>query len=173
MTETRLFPSKNCPGYFGTKRFDRINVENSREIQRVHMLSASALLEVTHRIPSLDYNSLLQLTLELTKDFSEVEKMYRLMCFNVFAHNRDDHSSNFTFLYDEEKRKWRLSPAYDLTLSSSIRGEHATCVNGNGSNPSVKDVLNVAEKIGISKIKSKEIAEFVQQTVNEELFDIL
>lgn len=29
----------------------------------------------------------------------------RLMCFNVFAHNRDDHSKNFTFLYREPAKK--------------------------------------------------------------------
>jgi len=172
MTETTLFPSGQCAGYFGTKRFDRIK-SNDGDSQRVHMLSASALLEVSHRLPSLDYNSLMQLTLELTKDYFEVEKMYRLMCFNVFAHNRDDHSSNFSFLYDTAKRKWKLSPAYDLTYSSSLGGEHATCVNGNGSNPTLKDILAVAEQIGISKSTSKNIAEHVRQVVNEELSDIL
>lgn len=61
--------------------------------------------------------------------------MYRRMCFNVFAHNRDDHSKNFSFLYVEEENRWKLSPAYDLTYSSSIGGEHATTVNGEGRNP--------------------------------------
>jgi len=170
MTETRLFPSKQCPGYFGTKRFDRVKSADGK-ISRVHMMSASALLEITHRTPSLDYNSLMQLTLELTKDYLEVEKMYRLMCFNVFAHNRDDHSSNFSYLYDEKLNKWKLSPAYDLTHSNSIGGEHATCINGNGTDPGMKDILAVAEKIGISKAKSKEIAEYVEQVVEDELGD--
>lgn len=133
------------------------------------MLSVSAILEVSHRIPSLDYNTLMALTLELTKDYSEVEKMYRLMCFNVFAHNRDDHSKNFTFLYDTEKGGWRLAPAYDLTYSNSIGGEHATCINGNGKDPALADILIVANKIGISKSKAKRIAEQVQDTVNDEL----
>ena len=137
------------------------------------MLSVSALLEVSHRIPSLDYHSLMKLALELTKDYKEVEKLYRLMCFNVYAHNRDDHSRNFSFLYDENHNVWKLAPAYDLTYSSSIGGEHATCVNGNGRNPTTNDVLAVAERIGISKSKSKEIAGQVQQTVYEELGDIL
>ena len=84
MAETRLFPSKQCAGYFGTKRFDRDKAEDGTT-RRVHMMSASALLETSHRIPSLDYNSLMKLALELTKDYREVEKMYRLMCFNVYA----------------------------------------------------------------------------------------
>jgi len=201
MSETRLFPSKNCSGYFGTKRFDRIKVEaggarrasgkdepgargrsgpdsadagnNGAAIRRVHMLSVSALLEVSHRTPSLDYNSLMRLALELTKDYGEVEKMYRLMCFNVFAHNRDDHSKNFSFLYDESLSAWKMAPAYDLTYSSSIGGEHATCVNGNGRDPATKDILAVAERIGMAKGKSKEIAGHVQQIVREELGDVL
>ena len=87
MAETRLFPSKICDGYFGTKRFDR-RQKTDGSVERVHMLSVSAVLETSHRIPNLDYEILMKLTLELTKDFSEVEKLYRLMCFNVFAHNR-------------------------------------------------------------------------------------
>ena len=208
MAETRLFHSKQCAGYFGTKRFDRAKkatdeaikrtdkanaddgtisrsdkantesetIRRSSKIEiedvttkRIHMLSASALLEVSHRIPSLDYNSLMHLTLALTKDYTEVEKMYRLMCFNVFAHNRDDHSKNFSFLYDEALNAWKLAPAYDLTYSSSIGGEHATCVNGNGRDPSIKDILAVAERIGLSKAKSKEIAGDIRQTVHAEL----
>jgi serine/threonine-protein kinase HipA len=172
MSETRLFPSKQCAGYFGTKRFDRQTLKDGKT-KRAHMLSVSALLEVSHRLPTLDYNSLMKLTLELTKDYSEVEKMYRLMCFNVFAHNRDDHSNNFSFLYDEASHQWKLSPAYDLTYSYSLGGEHATCINGNGRDPSMKDLLAVAEHIGLNKAKATEIAQFVEQTVQEELGDVL
>ncbi|MCL2757650.1 MAG: type II toxin-antitoxin system HipA family toxin [Coriobacteriia bacterium] len=171
MTETRLFPSKQSAGYFGTKRFDRIKTKGGA-IRRVHLLSVSALLEVSHRIPSLDYHSLMRLTLELTKDFSEVEKMYRLMCFNVFAHNRDDHSKNFSFIYDEGSGAWRLAPAYDLTYSNSLGGEHATCIDGNGRDPGIRDLLAVAEQIGLSKARSKEIAGQVLQTIHEELGDL-
>lgn len=170
MSETRLFPSEQCEGYFGTKRFERIK-EADGSVRRVHMLSVSALLEVSHRIPSLDYHSLVKLTLELTKDYSEVEKMYRLMCFNVFAHNRDDHSKNFSFLYDRS-RGWHLSPAYDLTYSNSVGGEHATCVNGNGRNPQLADILAVADKVGIAKGSAKRIAEQVRDTVAAELGDV-
>lgn len=168
MTETRLFPSKNCAGYFGTKRFDRRRKQDGRE-ERVHMLSASAVLETSHRIPNLDYEILMKLTLELTKDFSEVEKLYRLMCFNVFAHNRDDHSKNFTYLYEEKEEKWVLSPAYDLTFSHSIGGEHATTIHGNGKNPDMLDCVAVADAIGMDSRKAKRIAKEVKECVNSRL----
>lgn len=164
MAETRLFQSEICSGYFGTKRFDRELVNG--KIEKKHMISVSGLLETSHRLPNLDYNTLMTLTLELTKKYCEVEKMFRLMCFNVFAHNRDDHSKNFTFLYGEGEG-WKLSPAYDLTYSSSIGGEHATMVNGNGFNPGVTEILEVAKKIGINHKKAKDIVDQVKSTIDE------
>ena len=80
------------------------------------------------------------------------------MCFNVFAHNRDDHSKNFSFLYDESQKEWHLSPAYDLTYSSSFNGEHATTINGEGKNPTLEDILAIAKGIGIKEKQAKETA---------------
>ena len=167
MSETRLFPSNRCTGYFGTKRFDRMQTSNGEK--RIHMVSVSALLETSHRIPNLDYTILGKLTLMLTKDFRELEKLFRLMCFNVFAHNRDDHSKNFSFIYLDDEKKWTLSPAYDLTYSYSIGGEHATTVDGNGKNPGIKDILEVAKKLGMNVKLSKDIAQQIQSCVEEDL----
>lgn len=171
MSDVKLFESKECSGYFGTKRFDRIT--SPEGIQRVHMVSVSGLLETSHRIPNLDYTILMKLTQILTDEYNEVLKMYRLMCFNVFAHNRDDHSKNFTFLFDERNMKWKLSPAYDLTYSNSLGGEHATCVDGNGKNPGIKDLLAVAKQAGIKESWAYETAIEIRDIVNEQLSDIL
>lgn len=165
MSDVRLFESKKCSGYFGTKRFD----VNSITKERIHMVSASGLLETSHRIPNLDYDLLMKLTLQLTKSMDECLKLYRLMCFNVFAHNRDDHSKNFTYQYLDDEGRWILSPAYDLTYSNSIGGEHATTVHGNGVDPGVDDVLAVANEIGISKIQAINIAKDIKECVHEHL----
>ncbi|MDD6481632.1 MAG: type II toxin-antitoxin system HipA family toxin [Lachnospiraceae bacterium] len=164
--KVRLFPSKRTKGYFGTRRFDRVG---EREEDKIHMVSAAGLLETSHRIPNLDYDILMKLTLQLTKSMEECEKLYRLMCFNVFAHNRDDHSKNFTFMYLESEERWVLSPAYDLTYSSSIGGEHATTVNGNGINPGTDDLLAVAKKIGLNMNRAKKIASNIKECVYEML----
>ena len=166
--ETKLFPSKISSGYFGIKRFDRKKLSTGA-IRKLHMISVSGLLETSHRIPNLDYNDLMQLTLNLTKSFEEVEKLFRLMCFNVFSHNRDDHSKNFSFIYNEDLNKWELSPAYDLTYSYSIKGEHATTINGNGVNPGLNDILKVAEKIGLDKKRAEKIAIEIKEIVKKEL----
>jgi len=93
----------------------------------------------------------------------------RFRCFNVFSHNRDDHSKNFSFIYNEDFNKWELSPAYDLTYSYSINGEHATTINGNGVNLSLNDILKVAEKIGLDKKKAKKIASEIEEIVKKDL----
>ena len=159
--EIKLFPSKVSEGYFGCKRFDR------EEGSKVHMASVSALLETSHRMPSLDYKSLMALTWQLTKNANEMEKMYALMCFNVFAHNRDDHSNNFSFLCSNGK--WRLSPAYDLTYSNSVGGEHATTIAGEGANPGIENLLKVAEQSGMNLTAAGEIAEKTRDIVNRDL----
>jgi len=46
MPKTKLFEDK----YFGVKRFDRLN-----DGTKIHMLSASGLLDASHRFPTLDY----------------------------------------------------------------------------------------------------------------------
>lgn len=166
MEEVRLFPSNKTKGYFGTKRFDR---RGKGEEGKVHMVSAAGLLETSHRIPNLDYDILMKLTLQLTRSMEECEKLYRLMCFNVFAHNRDDHSKNFTYLYEEKAQRWILSPSYDLTYSNSLGGEHATTVNGNGVNPGMEDILAVAEKIGLNVAKSQKTANEIKECVYEML----
>lgn len=170
MEEVSLFPSESTKGYFGTRRFDRTG---GGESGKVHMVSAAGLLETSHRIPNLDYDILMKLTLQLTSSMEECEKLYRLMCFNVFAHNRDDHSKNFTYLYKEEEKRWVLSPAYDLTYSSSIGGEHATTVNGNGVNPGMEDVLAVAKRIGLNMTKAKKTASEIQERVSVMLCDYI
>lgn len=159
--DTKLLPSKENSGYFAIKRFDREGTK------RIHMASVSALLETSHRVPNLDYTILMQLTMQLTKSYEEIEKMFRLMCFNVFAHNRDDHSKNFSFIYKENR--WNLSPAYDLTYSNSIGGEHATMVNGNGRDPGMNDLLAVASTIKFDCNKAKSIAKEIQEIVQFEL----
>ncbi len=63
--------------------------------------------------------------------------------------------------------------AYDLTFSYSIGGEHATTVNGNGRNPDMKDILKVAENIGMKYENAKKNAEEIEKIVNKDLGKII
>ena len=168
MSEFCLFPSSCCPGYFGTKRFDRKS--DKQGTKRIHMLTAAALLELDFRQPSLDYHSLMKLTKILTQNnYSDIENLFRRMCFNVYVHNRDDHSKNFSFLYDDTTDLWHLSPAYDLTFSSTYYGEHTTTVDGNGRNPGKKELVQVGITAGIPRKTCINIAEEIEQIVHDML----
>ena len=65
--------------------------------------------------------------------------------------------------YDNNKKEWHLSPAYDLTYSSSFNGEHATTINGEGKNPNLDDILAVAKNIGLNEKSAKNIALDIQE----------
>jgi serine/threonine-protein kinase HipA len=154
MPETKLFEDK----YFGVERFDRMSNE------KIHTVSAAGLLGANYREPSLDYESLLKLCHVLTKNMEEVYALFRLMVFNVAIKNRDDHAKNFSFqLINGE---WKLSPAYDLLPGDGFNGFHTTAVNNNGE-PTINDMLIVAEKVGLNKQRSKQIIEEVNTLVKE------
>ncbi len=158
MPETHLFPSANSPGYFGVKRFDR------QQGMKVHVHTACGLLHASHREPSLTYESLLRLTLILTKDMREVVKMVRLMVFNVHSGNKDDHSKNFSFLLDKENQ-WRMAPAYDLTPSEGINGEQTCMVNNKGRDINEADLLAAAATVGIEAHAVREIIQQVDEAL--------
>ena len=166
MTETRLFPSSVCSGYFGTERFDLVNCHGEKE--KIHVITAAGLLEADYQSPCLDYNELMKLTRIITRENKEdIENMFRRACFNVFAHNRDDHAKNFSFIYDEENDFWRLSPAYDLTYSNTYWGEHTTSVDGSGKNPGEQELLNVGTKAGIPKNECLDIIKQIKANTAE------
>lgn len=156
--EHRLFESGGRK-FFGSVRFDR------KKGQKIHMVTVSGLLETTHRVPNLDYSDLLKLTGYLTKDHRQIEEMIRRMCFNSYAHNWDDHSKNFTFLYDEKSMRWTLSPDYDLTYSYSFGGERATTINGNGRIPSIDDLIAVCSPYGFTRKEIADIAESIKSNI--------
>lgn len=158
--EAKLFPSKKGPGYFGVKRFDRI------ENQRLHMHTVSGLLHADHRIPSLDYQTIMKAALWLTKDHRACEKLFRMAVFNVLCYNRDDHAKNFSFLMDQEG-KWSISPAYDLTFSSGPAGEHCSTIMGEGKNPTAIHLLKLAKLVDIKKETALKILEEVKNATTD------
>ena len=148
----KLFNDK----YFGVKRFDR-----KADGEKVFMISASGLLDADYNQPVLDYSDLLALTAKLTRNMVEVEKMFRLMVFNVFINNTDDHAKNFAFLCDGD---WHVAPAFDLTQTVGT-WEHATSVNSRGQNITPDDMLALATKVGIPERHANEIIAEVEKCI--------
>lgn len=142
INEFQLFKSKKGQYLFGSKRFDRI------QNKKLHLHSAAGLLHDNFRMSSLDYGHLMDCAFTLEKDVNAYKKILQLATFNVLAHNRDDHSKNFSFLMDKNG-KWKLAPAYDLTFSNSSYGFHSTTIAGESKNPTLKHLTTLAKHFGI------------------------
>ena len=148
--------------YFAIERFDY-----APDGQKLHVLTASALLKTDFRRQDADYTSLLALTGYLTQDPVQVEEMFRRMVMNLVAVNRDDHAKNFSFICDGGK--WSLAPAYDITYSpAGSNGEHATSLFYNG-NPGLDLVLKAGTGIRIPESRCMEIVETIQSICEKKL----
>ena len=158
MPETRLFSSKTTGGFFGVARFDRDRG------QKVHVQTACGLLHADRYQASLSYEHLIKLTKVLTGDVREVEKMIRLMVFNVKAGNLDDHSRKFSFLLDSQNH-WKMAPACDLLPAVGFGGKHVTKVNGKCMGITNADLMAAAS---VADIKSSLVREVILRT--EETF---
>ncbi len=152
MPKSRAFELGAKHSAFGVERFDRVVMVQGKErsVIRVPIMSMAAYLQADHRLPSLDYETILLATLKITGDQREVLKAFDRCLFNVLMHNRDDHAKNFAFRMDSQGF-WKLSPAFDLTYSFGPSGEHSTSVAGHGKNIKREHLLRVAKAAGISE----------------------
>lgn len=150
--EFRLIDGK----YFATRRFDI-----DKQGNRLHVATASGLLNEPLTPPKMDYHSLLQLTGFLTQSPEAVEQQFRRMVFNHYARNFDDHARNFSFLCREGR--WELAPAYDLTNDQTL-GEHATTVNFKGL-PTDEDMITVGMNTKMSRERCQQIIDEVKSVV--------
>lgn len=142
MSDCKLFEGKSGKNYFGTKRFDRTGN------MRIHAHTASGLMHDNFRASTLDYGHLMDCAFRLERHINAYKKVLRLAAFNVFSHNRDDHSKNFSFLMNSNG-EWQLAPAYDLTFSYSSFGFHSTMIAGESQNPGKKHLLKLANHFGL------------------------
>lgn len=156
MSESKLFKGKSGQAYFGTKRFDRIGNN------RLHLHSAAGIMHDNFRLSNLDYGNIMDCAFRLEKDVHAYEKILRLAAFNIFAHNRDDHSKNISFLMDANGN-WKVAPAYDLTFSSSGHGMHSTMVAGESASPTKKHLMELADYFKIKNASN--IIDLVQDVI--------
>ncbi|MBP6755552.1 MAG: type II toxin-antitoxin system HipA family toxin [Bacteroidia bacterium] len=139
MNSCALFKTASGKVFFGTRRFDRI------EDDRLHLHSAAGMLNDNFRYSTMDYGNLMDATFRLERDVAGHEKILKIAAFNVFVHNRDDHSKNISYLMDSAGN-WQLAPAYDLTYSNSSHGMHSTTVAREGIHPGKSHLLGLAKE---------------------------
>ncbi|WPZ23604.1 type II toxin-antitoxin system HipA family toxin (plasmid) [Sulfitobacter faviae] len=160
MPWTMVLRSKRGDTFLAVERFDRSGTG------RVHMHTAAGLLDVDFRQPSIDYENLLKLVRWTTRHIEDQDEMFRRMTFNVFAHNRDDHLKNHTFLMDSRGR-WRLSPAYDVSFSDGPGGEHHLAIAGEGRGPGQQHLEAVGRALGMKPAAISSLIDPVRAAIAE------
>lgn len=154
MSDHRLIPARQGPGYFATKRFDRTDRGG-----RLHMVSLAGAVEAPGEPGIVSYDTFLRATQAITRRKPDVEAAFRRMVFNILASNRDDHSRQHAYLMDADG-EWRLAPAYDLTYAPGPGGEHYFDVEGECRNPTRAHVLRLGAR---HSLDAKVVAELVEE----------
>lgn len=67
----------------------------------------------------------------------------------------------------DPKGVWRVSPGYDLTFSSGPSGEHCSMIMGEGKNPGIKQLLDLAKISNIKKSDALKIIDEVKSSVSK------
>ncbi|MDO6562815.1 type II toxin-antitoxin system HipA family toxin [Amphritea sp. 1_MG-2023] len=150
---------ENGRAHFMTKRFDRIGNE------KVHYQSLCAMDHADFKKPgAYSYEELFTLLRTLKLDRNAALETFRRMVFNVIARNHDDHTKNWGFILNDQK-KWTLAPAFDLAYSykpgSPWVDSHQMSINGKRDNFVKQDLL------GVVPASLKEDAEDVMKKVQK------
>jgi len=140
MNECRLL-EEGGRAHFMTRRFDR--TEGGR---KVHLQSLAALGHFDFNAAGhYSQEQAIEVMRRLRLPADLLEEQFRRACFNIVARNQDDHVKNTAFLMDQ-RGKWTLSPAYDLTYSYNPAGDwtstHQMSLNGKRDGFSLGDLLD-------------------------------
>ncbi len=145
-----MMPSKLIDDkHFATERFDRQNGGKQ------HILTASGIAGWDFKKPEHStYENLFRLAVDLKLPHKDVQQLFKRMVFNLVFANIDDHLKNFSFIYDTEKDRWNLAPAYDLTypldaLMNYTKVSRALSINGKRNNITRIDLLEIADQFTI------------------------
>ena len=135
--------------HFATLRFDR------KDGKKQHIFTASGMtgwdfMKSEHST----YENIFRLSVDLRLPHKDIEQLFRRMVFNLVFANIDDHLKNFSFIYNTEKDRWNLAPAYDLTypldaLMNYTRVSRAMSINGKRNAITRKDILGIADQFTV------------------------
>lgn len=153
MTECRIM-EENGRAHFMTKRFDR-----TEDGEKIHMQSLCGLRHFDfNQVGYYSYEQVFETMRMLRLTYPEAEQLFLRMVFNVLARNCDDHTKNFAFLMDRERR-WTLSPAYDICHAyrpgSLWVSAQSLMVNGKRDGIGDDDFLEIARKMNIKNPSDK------------------
>ncbi len=149
----RMMDSKLIDGkHFATQRFDR------QDGEKQHTLTATGLTGWDYKdATDSSYENLFKLCSFLKIPHAQIEELFKRMVFNITYGNTDDHLKNHSFIYNREKERWNLSPAYDVTYATNplfpIKAQQALSINGKRNKFDLADILKIADAFTIKNPK--------------------
>lgn len=158
---TRLVTDRQGTVHFAVQRFDR-QVDDPN--QRVHTHTYAGLFHLDYRDSGHDYDTLLRHTRQVTASEQEVREQFKRMLFNLLAHNRDDHTKNFSFVQGRDG-EWTVSPAYDLTFCETNLGGNWMLCRGRRGPVKLSELRELAEIHSIPRAFFDEMLERLQSTL--------
>jgi len=144
-------------------RFDRIHQE------RVPFLSAMSMLGAKDN----EEHSYLEIADALRQygamPEADMAELWRRIVFNILISNTDDHLRNHAFLYDHDKKGWRLSPAYDINPTPvEIKPRIlTTAIDLFDRTASLDLALSIADHFRLSQSTTKSIIRDVHKSVEQ------
>jgi serine/threonine-protein kinase HipA len=139
---------------FLSRRFDRFG-ENAS--QRLHFLSASALLDIPYESSDGSYIEFARVIRRLSlRPAADLEELFRRMVFNLLIDNSDDHLKNHGMLWAGGER-YVLSPAYDIVPQLTNLGYQMLSIDGTTQVSSLELAINAAPHFDLSKDKASAI----------------
>jgi serine/threonine-protein kinase HipA len=153
------------------RRFDRQGtLENE---QRIHFLSASALLDVPYESSGGSYVELAQTLRFISADpAQDLHQLYRRLIFNLVIDNSDDHVKNHGVLRVGNKG-YRLSPAFDLVPQLNNIGYQQLAILPGRFESRLDLAREGAQHFGISPNAANAIIEEISTVVRTTYRDML
>lgn len=147
---------------FLSRRFDRLG-QNAQ--QRLHYLSASALLDIPYESSDGSYVEFARVIRRLSlRPGADLKELFRRLIFNLLIDNSDDHLKNHGMLCSGKDR-YVLSPAFDVVPQLTNLGYQMLSIDGSTQESSLELAVQSAAHFDLSADQAstiiKEIAGIV------------
>jgi serine/threonine-protein kinase HipA len=147
------------------ERFDRVPADDGH-FYRIPMLSGLTLLDSDWNNPlgwahEWHYGLLVDEMNRRGVPLSDLQELFKRICFNILVGNDDDHPKNVAVLY--LNGSWRLSPMYDVlpTTEGDAPTSLAMGVGSFGKELSRRNLLSQVGHYGLSHTQAESIIDEV------------
>ena len=152
-------------------RFDRVGQVGQE--QRIHYLSASALLNVPYESSGGSYIEFAQLIRRISINPKyDLAQLFRRLVFNLMIDNTDDHVKNHGMLHVSHGQ-FKLAPAFDLVMQLTNIGYQELAITPGNHDSRMSLVKQTAPHFGISEEDAEHVIQSICKTVNENLINII